>query len=136
MLEKLRSRFVRFMYGRYGNDPLNRALLVVTLAVLFVNVFAQFAILEGLILLLIIVSNFRAFSKNIYKRQMENQKYLQLMKPLSKEYKLTVRRIKEGKDYSFKKCPKCHQVLRLSRKRGRHSTVCPKCGEKMKVHIL
>ena len=65
------------MAGRYGVDQLNKALLWTYLACAVAAIFfepfyfATFALLVWMF--------FRIFSRNIYKRQSENQKYLRLI---------------------------------------------------------
>ena len=70
----------KVMYGRYGGDHLSRALLILSF-ILIVIAGALPRSLSGLVFIGYIptfVCIFRIFSKNIYKRQQENYKYLKI----------------------------------------------------------
>lgn len=135
-MENLRNRFMRFMYGRYGTDSLNKGILGLVITLLVINLFLQSLIIDLLVLAAIIYMNYRTFSKNIYKRQLENKQYIKLITPIQKSLNLTLRRIKEIRTSRFRKCPSCGQVLRLKRSVGKHSVTCPKCANKVNVHIV
>lgn len=124
------------MYGRYGVDQLYKALFGVMLVFLLTNVFLQSSVLDGLVWAILLLASYRVFSKNIYKRQRENTQYLQLEKKIRKEFKLINQRVKLVQTHRFRKCPKCHQVLRLKRKPGKHNTLCPKCQTAFTVNII
>ena len=34
----------------------------------------------------------------------------------------------------YKRCPKCHQVLKLPLKKGAHTVKCPECGNSFTVN--
>ena len=72
-----------FMTGRYGGDQLSIATLVLYLILSVINMFAASPIVLALSYVLVFVWAFRFFSRNIYKRQAENRKFLQLMQPFS-----------------------------------------------------
>lgn len=52
---------------------------------------------------------FRMFSKNIYKRYAENQKYAQLIAPITKKVNFFKKKRKD-KTHKYYKCPTCKQV--------------------------
>lgn len=124
------------MYGRYGADPLYKALFAVALIVMIINLFIQSIAINVLVLLLLVLVYYRVFSKNIYKRQIENSYYLKMVEVVRKELKLNIRRIKEVRSYRFRKCPNCRQVLRLKRKKGNHKVLCPKCKTEFNVKFI
>ena len=69
----------RFMAGRYGHDRLNLTLLVVGCVLCFVQLIVPSGVSVVLTILseaLLILSLFRCFSRNTYKRYQENRKYL------------------------------------------------------------
>ena len=82
MMNKLREKLAKFMYGRYGSDKLNMFLLVILLVCAGINLFLRNGYFSMLLssweLLLIILIYYRMFSRNIQKRYAENQKYLNL----------------------------------------------------------
>jgi hypothetical protein len=123
------------MRDRYGVDQLGKTLSVIALVLLIANMFIRSFIMDILIWGILIWMNYRVFSKNLFKRQLENNKYLDFSKSFKKKFSLPIRRIKEIKSYRFRKCPHCKQVLRLKRKTGKHSLVCPRCKNKVNVRI-
>ena len=66
------------MVGRYGNDELNKFLFIVSLVLIVLNLFLQIRALHVLVVLIIIVSFSRSFSRCFDKRQRENMKYLEI----------------------------------------------------------
>ena len=111
----------RFMAGRYGHDRLNITLLVVGCVLCFVQMFVPSGagfVLTILSEALLILSLFRCFSRNTYKRYNENRKFL-----------LLIDRIK-ARDHRYYACPKCRQTVRVPRGKGKIAIICPKCREK------
>lgn len=120
---KLRAGLQRFMMGRYGSDKLNMAILGVAVAccvaALFVTRFPFVYMLLNLLTYgLMFWSIFRTLSRNTYKRYRENRRFL-----------LLVERFKDREHKHFD-CPKCRQVVRVPRGKGKIAIKCPKCGEK------
>lgn len=123
----------RFMYGRYGgNDALSRFLFV-AYVILFVlqMVFARTKISMVFWILgwgAVIYYFFRCFSKNIYARSGENQKFMAMIQPVRNYFKYV--RMKWQERNGVKKlfrCPKCHQIIRVPKDRGKIAITCPKC---------
>ena len=111
----------RVMAGRYGHDQLNVTLLVVGCVLCFVQMFVPSGagfVLTILSEALLILSLFRCFSRNTYKRYNENRKFL-----------LLIDRIKD-RDHRYYACPKCRQTVRVPKGKGKISITCPKCREK------
>ncbi len=118
------------MYGRYGSDELNMALLGTALILSVLNsvlsaIFRGYAatapitlIVSAIIYALLIFEIFRTFSRNIYKRRKENKKFLNFWN-----------RIRDRRHRYFN-CPQCKQVVRVPKHRGKINIRCPKCGEK------
>jgi DNA-directed RNA polymerase subunit RPC12/RpoP len=131
MFRRIGAALRRFMYGRYGSDQLNMAILVAAVLVSLTNsvltVFLREStvysgivapILSVIVYGLLIYSFFRMFSRNIYKRQRENRRFTQLWM-----------RLKDRNNRYFR-CPNCKQTVRVPRGRGKICIRCPKCGEK------
>lgn len=131
MMNRLRDRLIRFMYGRNGNDNLNSFILAVACVLLLVSGF-----LGGVIrsvcyipaLALLVISYLRMFSKNIYKRREENRKYLDMKYRVFGYLKGIKERWVQRKDYKFFSCPSCHATMRVPRGHGKIRIVCKKCG--------
>ena len=111
-----------FMAGRYGTDRLNMVILGAGLVACLLSVMIKtqplnivfWAMSYGLMIWAI----FRTMSRNTYKRYQENRKFLQL-----------VSRLKDRQNRYFD-CPKCRQVVRVPRGKGKISITCPRCREK------
>ena len=82
-----RERLTQFMQGRYGgNDTFNKALFGVFLFFLLLAIFtgrtAVSTTLNLIAVAVLIYSYFRIFSRNIARRQAENQKFLEITAPV------------------------------------------------------
>ena len=133
---KFKAYITRLMYGRYGIDQLYYAMIAVCFALLIANMFINSTILGLLIWPILILTMYRSFSKNSYKRRMENEKFLKVWNRIIASYKLSLRRIKEIKTHRFRKCPHCKKTLRLPRKVGKHTVKCPICHQEFEVRVI
>ena len=132
LAEKLRA----FMIGRYGRpDELYRFLNISIFVLIILSIFIRSWVLNLVILLLLFYSTYRLCSRNIQARYEENQKFIALRKKIRNFFNVSLRRVKEHKDYRFRKCPDCKKMLRLPNKKGSHTVVCPICGCKFEVKI-
>lgn len=128
MLNKMRYSLYRFMNGRYGNDGLGYALLILSFALNLVGSFT--GSLRNIFALLAYIplgfETFRFLSRNIYQRQRENLAFMRLYKPIKKESKRLYLNLsqREFKHYS---CPSCAQLVRVPAHRGRIEISCPSC---------
>ena len=130
---RLSDRFARFMVGRYGVDQLSRSMLILTFILCILSIFIRgrvHALIDLVIFLLIILAYFRMFSRNIYKRAAENEKYLKLTEGIRKKIRTEKKIAGQRKYYHFYTCPGCAQRIRIPKGRGRIEIRCPKCGEK------
>lgn len=124
MMERLR----RWMIGRYGMDELGLFMLIVYFILSVLNIFLSTPILVVINYAIVILWFFRALSRNIYKRQQENQKFLVLSKPFRGMIHLWKRRFKEKDTSRFYKCPECKQTIRVPKGKGKIAIRCPKCN--------
>lgn len=118
-----------FMIGRRGVDKLNIALIVV-----FFIISALFMFLPDRLFFLIIIQYipfvlclYRMLSKDIYKREQENHKFVVWWNNFYPKLIKKANRIKDSKTHKYIKCPNCKQLLRLPRGRGKIRISCPKC---------
>lgn len=134
------------LYGSYGFDLLSLFLLL--LGSLF-N-FSKYT--SPLSLLIFIIVLFRAFSKNIFKRTNELNKFIDFFNKFLCKFNKQIpyniprvtfdsfvssfnilknnmnQRIQYKKQYKILKCPNCKQRLRVPRGKGGMTVTCKKCS--------
>ena len=123
----IRNALQRFMYGRYGNDQLNMVLVLLSLALYLVFVVTSWTLLYAVSFMLMAAALFRCLSRNYDRRRAENGKFLSLVQPVTRWYRLR-RTIRRDKDHCYFKCPNCGQQLRVPRGKGRITVTCRGCG--------
>lgn len=130
-----RYKLMKFMSGRYGLDALFYVLFAISAVLVVVNMFVGSIILQLVIDAIMIYAFYRVLSRNIAARRRENLLVTGLAHEIKKRQ--SIRRQRRA-DYThiYKKCPRCHAVLRLPRRKGKHTTVCPKCSKEFKVHVF
>ncbi len=120
------------MIGRNGNDQLNRFLLLADLILLLLAGLlgrrGVGSLLYTLVLVLLGLTYFRMFSRDLYRRRSENERYLREKEKLMAKGRVLRERWKQRKDYKFFSCPSCRAVMRVPRGRGKIRIVCHKCG--------
>ncbi|MCR5796834.1 MAG: hypothetical protein K6G63_02815 [Eubacterium sp.] len=130
-MRKFFEAYNKFMYGRYGQDELGKALVILYLIVMVLNlVFRRITLVFwGIEVVILILWALRYFSRQIYKRQQENQKYLKFTGGIKSYFNyLKLAHIeKKGVNRLFR-CPKCHQIIRVPKGRGKIAIKCPKCS--------
>lgn len=129
----------RFMSGRYGvADGLSIALIGIMLILSLLGMFTGWQILYLLSYIPLGLYLYRTFSRDIYRRQEENRKFMEFAGPfwrrlkqngfhLREKWNHLRLRFRERKTHLFLKCPNCKQTLRLPRGKGRLKVTCPKC---------
>ena len=111
-----------FMVGRYGTDKLNMAILCAGLAACLISAFVD-SVKVNLLLTavsygLMFWALYRSFSRQTYMRYQENRKFLQFLDRL------------KDREHRYYDCPKCRQVVRVPRGKGKIAITCPKCKER------
>ena len=119
---KLAAALRNFMSGRYGTDRLNMVILcaglVSSILSMMVSVQPLNLIFWALSYTLMIWAIFRSLSRNTYRRYQENRKFLQFFDRL------------KDRQHRYFDCPKCRQMVRVPRGKGKISITCPRCREK------
>ena len=123
-MNRFRYWLQNVMSGRYGVDNLNRFLLYVSLILfllemLFVRWVDFFIVFYPIALVLLAICYFRMFSRNLAKRNMENQKFLEIRDNILR---------RGDRTHRIFHCTNCGQKVRVPRGKGRISIRCPKCG--------
>ena len=129
-LYKIRAAFARFMSGRYGTDQLNMAMLWTALIMTIIGSIAKVPIISLMADALLIVMFIRMLSKDRYKRQHENQVYLQKTYKMRQSMTEWMNRVKNSKKYRYFTCPQCKKRLRVPRGVGSITITCKGCGNK------
>ncbi len=125
----MRDKLIRFMQGRYGNDGLNRFLMVVALIGMLLS-FVGPKIFYYIALVAIVWAYYRMFSRKIYQRAAENEWYLKKTAKVRSWFQKQKNVAKQLKTHHIYKCPNCKQKIRVPRGRGRIEITCRKCGNK------
>lgn len=128
----MRERIARMMAGRNGNDQLNRFLLLADVILLLLAGLlgrrGLGSLLYMLVLALLALTYYRMFSRDLYRRRSENERYLREKDKLRAKGRILRERWAQRKDYKFFTCPSCKAVMRVPRGRGKIRIVCHKCG--------
>ena len=122
MFRKIGDGLRRFMAGRYGSDRLNQCLLGAAFVLLLISAIGGrqvqwMSMLSLLAYVPLIWSMFRMYSRNIEARRRENAAFQRFFT-----------RLRDRQNRYFT-CPRCRQVVRVPRGKGRINIRCPKCGE-------
>ena len=116
-----------FMQGRNGVDNLGWHALWTGLILSLVSSFLGSMLLSLAGNVLYFYALFRMLSRNVVKRQAENNRYVSFMNNWQKELKQFFLRLKGTKEYKYFRCPACKNRLRLRRGCGEKHITCPVC---------
>ena len=136
LIARLRDAMARFMYGRNGVDQLNIAMLWTSigadlLATILMRqqnsiAYVGLVLYYGSVILWVLVL-FRMFSRNLYKRQAENQKWLQA-RSRRRSAASAAKARRADKDHKYFTCRQCRAICRVPVGKGKVIITCPKCG--------
>ena len=126
------SRFRNFMSGRYGNDQLNRLMVVIAVIGAVLTWFLHSNITYIISIVFLILAYVRMFSRNIQQRSAENARYLEF-----KDRFLGIFRGRRGSwgqqsAYKIFICPGCGQKIRIPKGKGHIMITCPRCHTSFK----
>ena len=117
-MQKISGWLRRAFGGCYGVDQLSVAILIVDLVLCTVGIFTRVSWISLLSYIPMGIVLFRMLSRNKYQRNRENRRFLQILD-----------RIKDRRNRYFR-CPKCRQMVRVPRGKGKVAITCPRCGER------
>ena len=130
MGDKLR----RFFDGRNGNDALSKTQLLTGILCMLLGLLLQGRLgnypsffLQIASTILIFMSFFRVMSKNLYRRQEQNARFLGFFRGIKNGVKMRRDHFAQRRDWKFFKCPQCKTWLRVPRGKGKIHINC-KCG--------
>lgn len=132
-MNKLMYKMANFFQGRYGIDELYKFLFILFWIIAILSIFIRNPIIYLLEILICVFMFYRSLSRNIYKRQSENMKYLKIRDNVKGKITLQKRKWSERKTHIYRKCPNCKAEIRLPKKKGKHVCTCPRCKKDFEV---
>lgn len=133
----MREKLAKFMSGRYGPDALFRAQIGAALVLELVSLFLRrssgaYHLLNDIALVLMIWAVWRALSRNVQKRYLENLRFLELFGRARRQSRMNKEKFSQRKDYKFFVCPNCKTNLRVPKGKGDIYITCAKCGNRFR----
>ena len=129
--DTMRAMLDRLFAGRNGVDQLYIALFVLAIlfwmASLFSPTYGFSRLFHGLCLLAAAFCIVRALSRNLGRRQQENQKFLSLFRGGHAGHSWRVK-MEQRRQYKIFRCPSCGIKLRVPRGKGKIKVTCRQCG--------
>lgn len=129
MMNSFRNKFNQFMYGRYGVDQYGACLIIIALLLNLLSSLTQYSVLSLISFGLMVYEIYRMFSKNIVKRRIEEDKYESSITIIRRYWKVLKNNFTD-KTYHYYLCPRCHQMVRVPRGKGKVTITCPSCHNK------
>ena len=126
----IRNWLRNFMIGRYGPDQLYVALMILALLLMLVSMITGLSVFSIVAYALLLLALLRMFSRNVYKRRAENDRFLRFWWPVRQKIAGIFKPNPDRKTHKYFKCPACKKVLRVPKGKGRIQITCPKCGER------
>ncbi|MCI9468119.1 MAG: hypothetical protein HFG45_02310 [Oscillospiraceae bacterium] len=133
----MREKLAKFMSGRYGPDALFRFQIGAALVLELVSLFLRrssgvYHLLNDIALILMIWAVWRALSRNVQKRYLENLRFLELFGRARRQSRMNKEKFSQRKDYKFFVCPNCKTNLRVPKGKGDIYITCAKCGNRFR----
>lgn len=98
-MNKLMYKMANFFQGRYGIDELYKFLFILFWIIAILSIFIRNTIIYLLEILICVFMFYRLLSRNIYKRQSENMKYLKIRDKVKGKITLQKRKWSERKTH-------------------------------------
>lgn len=133
-MNRFRYKLYEFMQGRRGMDQLNHFLIRAALIMLLVALLCRRITILYILtyyggLFILLYGYFRMLSRNIYKREMENNKFLawRYKRNQKRGYQQQYQNV-DFERFVYFQCPSCGQKMRAPRKKGKIRIQCHSCG--------
>lgn len=129
----MKNKLLQFMVGRYGFDQFYRFQLACGVICFFLSsLFQKVAVLNKLLYVAAVAmlawALYRALSRNVEKRYLENLHYLELLGSMQRKLRISKEKFQQRKEFKFFVCPNCKTNLRVPRGKGKVNITCSKCG--------
>ncbi len=139
----MRDKFIKFMYGRYGVDEFGKSMLITAVVISFLGMFINLLfkqawlsfICSTLSTLLMVYIIYRAFSRNINKRVLENHKFLKKTSKFRDWLKFCKTRYNDRNLYKYVKCPNCKNYCRVPKGKGKIKITCRVCKKQFERNV-
>ena len=126
----IRNFLRNFMFGRYGPDHLNIAMIIFSFLLSLVHGITRYTPILYISYLILALALFRMLSRNLPRRRAENDKFIRYWWPIKTKLSRSFANFKDRKTFKYFKCPSCANTLRVPRGKGKLQITCPKCGER------
>lgn len=131
----MKEKLIHFMSGRYGFDQLYRCLLLSgVLCTLLASMLRDTPFFSNLLQLaafaLLAWAIYRAMSRKVEKRYLENLHYLEKIGAVKQRFRMNKEKFQQRKDFKFFVCPTCKTNLRVPKGKGKVNITCSKCGNR------
>ena len=133
-MNRFRYKLYEFMQGRRGMDQLNHFLIRAALIMLLVALLCRRITILYILtyyggLFILLYGYFRMLSRNSYKREMENNKFLawRYKRNQKRGYQQQYQNV-DFERFVYFQCPSCGQKMRAPRKKGKIRIQCHSCG--------
>ena len=124
LIEQLQYRLRR----SYGMDRLNTHLLVLIIVILVLGLFVKNSIPALLAFVIFGIFVYRFLSRNITKRSIENRKYQDINRYITRQFKAIQNNV-TNKEFKYFVCKRCNQLVRVPRGKGEIVIHCPHCKQ-------
>ena len=133
----MREKLAKFMSGRYGPDALFRfqvgaALVLELLAIPLRRHGTLYSLMNYGAFVLLVWAVFRALSRNVQKRYLENLHFQELFGRARRQSRMNKEKFSQRKDYRFFVCPTCKTNLRVPKGKGEIYITCAKGGNRFR----
>lgn len=134
-MRNILNKITSFFRGRYGIDKLSYTLVILSVIFSLLGFFFLRSLFYVLNLAIYAVVIYRALSTSFVKRANENRAFLEFCDRAKSFIKLQKKIFKDRKTHVYRTCPKCKAVIRLPKKRGKHTVKCPKCADRFETKV-
>ena len=117
----------RFFNERNGADALSCFLIGVAFFLLILFLIAQWNYLTPIALIPVGFAIYRILSKNLERREKENEAFVRFFRSLSGRCRLTRDRVRDRKTHVYFRCGCCEKWIRVERGQGEVEVTCPGC---------
>ena len=130
-MNQLQQKLRSLLADRYGLDQLSVALLLLGCVVTFVLFLCGVCYYRLIALVPMALALWRVLSKNIPRRQSENERFLRFWNPVKQWFGVKAQHAQDT-EHRYYPCPTCKKTLRVPKNRGKIEITCPHCGTKFK----